>query len=176
MPVIMARNNQAGPTVLSSDPKGTYFVEWQGLGDPAGGDVQPVPEEVQNVVAFQRCVRRGIFTLLTDEDEAIGEAMVKQQTAWDKRQAFSQETATEVIDQEANNDIVSMPCVGPSTRAGTRCGVDVPVKDTTKNDHPPLCSQHQNLAAQYLPSEEMLDGHNVTVWTKLTIGARERQQ
>ena len=175
MPVIMARNNQAGPTVLSSDPKGTHFVEWQGKGDPACGDVQPVPEEVQNVVAFQRCVRRGIFTLL-DDQEVIDEAMDRQQSAWDKRQTFSQETATEVIDQESNNDIVILPCVGPSTRAEGRCGGDVTVKDTSKNDKPPLCAQHETMASQYMPSEEMVGGKNVTVWTRLTMGAREKQQ
>jgi hypothetical protein len=175
MPVVMAQNNQAGPTVLSSDPKGTHFVEWQGKGDPAGGDVQPVPEEVQNVVAFQRCVRRGIFTIV-DDQAAIDEAMNRQQTAWDKRQSFAQESATEVIDQEANNDLVILPCVGPSTRAEGRCGNDVTVKDLTKNDKPPLCATHETLASQYIPSEEQVGGKNVTVWTRLTMGARERQQ
>ena len=178
MPVIMVRNNQAGPTVLSSDPKGTHYVEWQGVGDPAGGDIQPVPEEIQNIVAFQRCVRRGIFTLLSDEDQGtVDEAMVKQQSAWDKRQSHSQETATEVIDQQANNDIVILPCVGPSTRAtGGRCAADVTVKDVHKNEKPPLCSQHESLVAEYMPSEEAVNGKSVTVWTRLTMGARERQQ
>jgi hypothetical protein len=177
MPVIMVRNNQAGPTVLSSDPKGSEMVEWQGKGDPAGGDIQPVPQIIQDAVAFQRCVRRGIFTLLDDADQpVIDEAMSRQQQHWDKRQAFSADTAAEVINHEANKDIITLLCVGPSSRGEGRCGADVAVRDATKNDKVPLCSMHENLAAQYIPSEEMVNGKNVTVWTRTTMGARERQQ
>lgn len=178
MPVQMVRNNQAGPTVLSSDPKGSEFVEWQGKSDPSGGDIQPVPEIIQESVAFQRCVRRGILTPLSAEDQdVIDAAMENQQAAWDKRQSFSQDTAAQVIDQQANNDIVTLACVGPSTRQGSaRCGEQVTVRDVSKNEKPPLCSQHENLAPQYVPSEEMVNGKSVTVWTRLTMGARERQQ
>jgi hypothetical protein len=178
MPVQMVRNNQAGPTVLSSDPKGSEFVEWQGLNDPSGGDIQPVPEVIQSLVSYQRCVRRGILTPLDDNDqEIIDTAMGRQQANWDKRQSFASDTAAQVIDQQANNDIVTLSCVGPSTRQGNaRCGEQVTVRDTVKNEKPPLCSQHENLAPQYLPSEEMVSGKNVTVWTRMTMGARERQQ
>jgi hypothetical protein len=178
MPVIMVRNNQPGPTVLSSDPKGSEFVEWGGLNDPSGGDIQPVPEVIQQSVAFQRSVRRGILTPLSDEDQSvIDAAMINQQAAWDKRQSFAADTAAQVIDQQANNDIITLGCVGPSTRQGTaRCGEQVTVRDVAKNEKPPLCSMHENLAPQYVPSEEMVSGKSVTVWTRLTMGARERQQ
>lgn len=179
MPVIMARNNQAGPTVLSSDPKGTHYVEWQGKGDPAGGDIQPVPEEVQNTVAFTRCVRRGIFTVLDENDaqDTIAAAMDKQQVAWDSRQGLTQQTADEVIDHAANNDIVTLPCVGPDTRgAGGKCGELVNVRDNTKNERPPLCSLHADLAPQFIPGEDIVNGKNVVTWTRLTMGTRERQQ
>lgn len=178
MPVIMAQNNQAGPTVLSSDPKGTHYVEWQGRGDVSGGDVQPVPEEIQNTVAFQKCVRRGIFTIL-DADEAsaaIDEAMNRQQQAWDKRQNLTQETADQAIDYQANKDIVSLPCVGPSRNPGQRCGEPVPVRDTTKDERPPLCGLHEALAPQYTPTHDILNGKPVVVWTRVTMGARETQQ
>lgn len=178
MPVQMVRNNQAGPTVLSSDPKGSEFVEWQGKNDPAGGDIQPVPEVIQESVAFQRCVRRGILTPLSAEDQAIiDEAMEHQQAAWDKRQSFSQDQSAQVIEQTTNNDIITLACVGPSARAGgAKCADQVTVRDVSKNDKPPLCSMHENLASQYVPSEEMVNGKSVTVWTRLTMGARERQQ
>lgn len=179
MPVIMARNNQAGPTVLSSDPKGTHYVEWQGKGDPNGGDIQPIPEEIQNTVQFQRCVRRGIFTILNEDSESQGvidEAMRRQQEAWDFRQGATAATAAEVIDQKANNDIVALSCVGPSTRgdASTRCGADVNVRDNVKDERPPLCDLHADLAPQYIPEDIVKDGRSIKSWTRMTMGARQR--
>jgi hypothetical protein len=180
MPVMMARNNQDGPTVLSSDPKGTHYVEWQGKGDPSGGDIQPVPEEIQNTVQFQRCVRRGIFTLLDESEDTgvISEAMERQQEAWDYRQGSTQATAAQVIDQQANNDIIALTCVGPSSRgdASTRCGADVNVRDKNKDDRPPLCNAHADLAPQFIPEEIIVDGKPRRTWTRMQMGARQRME
>lgn len=182
MPVLMVRNTQPGPTVLSSDPKGSQYVEWQGKGDPNGGDIQPVPEEIQQAVSFQKCVRRGILVLLdaedTDSAAVIDEAMRRQQQEWDYRSSATQTTANEVIDQEANKDIVALKCVGPSSRGDStqRCGADVNVRDNVKDDRPPLCNLHADLAPQFIPEEVVVDGKSTRTWTRMTMGARQTQE
>lgn len=182
MPVLMVRNNQPGPTVLSSDPKGTHYVEWQGKGDPNGGDIQPVPEEIQSTVSFQKAVRKHILTLMDAEDTettaAIEEAMRRQQQEWDHRASSTQTTANEVIEHQTNKDIVALKCVGPSSRgdSSVRCGADVSVRDGQKDERPPLCNLHADLAPQYIPEQVIADGKSVTQWVRMTMGARERQQ
>lgn len=173
MPV-MVQNEQAGPTVLSSDPKGTHYVEWQGKGDVNGHDIQQVPDEVYNTVAFQRCVRLGVLSLLNDDSfESITEAQDRQRAAWERRNSSMADDAEGTIDRQANQDIVSLPCVGPSHQPGKRCGADVPVKDLKKDEVPPLCNQHVTLASEFTPSHEVVDGRNTVVWTRFSMGPRE---
>lgn len=174
MPVVYARNNQAGPTVLSSDPKGTHSVEWQGKGDPNGGDVQPIPEEVQNTVAYTRALRRGIIVEVSGE-EAV-DAFDRQRDDWDRRTAGAASAATSSIEHTTNNDIVATKCIGPDTRGQGACGADVTVRDAQKGEVPPLCSRHEELAPQYVPSDEMEGTKIVRKWTRVIMGARERQQ
>lgn len=176
MPVQMYRNHQPGPTVLSSDPKGTEYVEWQGHGDPNGEDIQPVSELIQGLPQFQRCLRRGILTFVRDDDPLLTGAMEAQQAHWDSRMNQSSDTAAAAIDQQANNDITVLSCVGPSSRGTGTCGQDVPVRDTKGGEKPPLCNIHQDLASQYIPEDIVMNGKSVKTWTRATLGARERQQ
>lgn len=174
MPVVMVQNNQAGPTVLSSDPKGTEYVEWQGKGDVNGEDIQPVSELIQGTAAYRKAVRRGVLTELDDDAaEMISDAERRQQAAWDVRQNSSAEVAAGAIDQQANNDIITLPCVGPS-QSGI-CGEPVGVKDRTKNERPPLCPRHDGLASQYIPQPDMVNGKPVVNWIRSTMGPRETQ-
>lgn len=177
MPVtapVMVRNTMDGPTVLSSDPKGSEFVEWQGAGDANGGDIQIVPETITNSVAFHRAVQRGILVIENPEDNPeLGEAIEKQNKAWHDRQRMQQQRAEASIEHTRNLDSIVLPCVGPGTRGG-RCGVDVPVKEQTKNDRPPLCSQHIGLAHEYVPQQgEIVDGKATMAWLRTTMGRRE---
>lgn len=177
MPVQMFRNHQAGPTVLSSDPKGTEYVEWQGYGDPNGEDIQPVSENLQGLPQFMRCVRRGILSHIKDDDPILGGALDAQQAHWDSRMNQTSEAAAAAIDHQANNDIVTVTCVGPNSRGGGgQCGADVNVRDNVKNEKVPLCNMHQDLAPQYVPEDTIMNGKPVKTWTRVTMGARERQQ
>lgn len=177
MPVQMYRNHQPGPTVLASDIKGTESVEWQGAGDPNGGDIQPVSEIIQGSPAFTRAVRRGILSLVDMDSQEYLDADQAQQTHWESRMGASAAQAAAVIDQEANNDLIAIPCVGPSSRPGElRCGVEVTVKDARRNEEPPLCNQHQGLKHEYVPEDVVVDGKAVKSWTRVSIGARERYQ
>lgn len=176
MPVQMYRNRQAGPTVLSSDPKGTEYVEWQGFGDPNGEDIQPVSELIQGIPQFTRCVRRGILEFVPEDSELLVGAMAAQQDHWDSRMSQTADTAAAAIDHQANNDIVTKQCVGPNPRGNGICGNEITVRDNDKNDKVPLCNVHQDLAPQYVPEDTIMDGKSVKTWTRVTMGARERQQ
>lgn len=176
MPVQMYRNHQAGPTVLSSDPKGTEYVEWQGHGDPNGEDIQPVSELIQGLPQFQRCMRRGILSHIKDDDPLLTGAMDAQQAHWDSRMSQTADTAAAAIDQQADNDLVVATCVGPSTRGAGLCGQDVPVRSVKDDAKPPLCNMHVDLAPQYIPEDIIANGKSTKTWTRATLGARERQQ
>lgn len=176
MPVLV-RNTQSGVTVLASDPKGTHFVEWQGANDPSGGDVQIVPQEVVDSVPFARAIQRGILVIENPEDNPeIVNALTKQNQAWRSRNEQALSDITSTIEQTTNNDVVSVPCVGPNTKGTGTCGVDVPVRDQDRNAKPPLCPQHEALASQYVSTETDEQGRKVTHWNRVVIGERERAQ
>lgn len=176
MPVQMYRNNQPGPTVLAIDPKGTDDVMWQGHGDPNGEDIQPVSEVMQGSTAFQRAVRRGVVSLVEADDLATIEALDRQQASFDQRMAAGGAQAAAAIEHTTNNDMVTLPCVGPSNRGQGQCGADVTVRDAQKNERPPLCNLHGDLAPQFVPQEDVVGGKTVKTWTRVTMGERERYQ
>lgn len=174
MPVAMVRNTLPGPTVISSDPKGTHQVEWAGKDDPMGGDVQPVPEEIVNTVPFYRAIQRGILVLENPEDNPeLTATIAKQNSSWAARSEAAAAKATEAIDHDANNDIVSVPCIGPDGKGG-KCGADVAVRDVNKDDKPPLCNLHADLVGEYVAEElGVVDGKTQKGWARVTMGARE---
>lgn len=174
---VMARNTKKQVVVLSSDPKGTEFVEWQAADDPTGADVQVVSEGLAQSVPFIRLLQRGIIVIENPEDNpGIQEAIDRQRLAYEKRTNQSSEAAQEAIEETQNNDTVVLACIGPDNRGQGKCGEDVPVREKTKNDKPPLCTKHAALAPQYIPSEEQQGTNNVKTWTRVTMGTPERQQ
>lgn len=175
---LLVRNHEDGVTVLSSDPKGSEFVEWQGSGDPLGGDIQPVPEVIAASVAFSRAVQRGILSIENPEDNPeIAETLEKQNAAWRKRRETAASSASASIEHARNADVISLPCIGPSPRGGdSKCGVEVPVREIHKNDRPPLCDQHKTLEPEFVPTQVQEGGTTTTKWLRASLGARERQQ
>jgi len=176
MPVQMIRNNQDGPTVFSPDDNAKRYIEWQGKGDPNGGDIQPVGEDVQQNTQYQKMLRRGVLTIVDESSEDIAAAMDLQQQHWDSRQGAGAAAANEALDHQANNDMVVLPCVGPNPRGGDgKCAADVTVRDSKRNDAPPLCNIHSGLKGEFVPSEEnVVDGKVTKTWTRVTMGARQR--
>lgn len=174
---VVTRNTRPDVVVLSSDPKGTEYVEWQPAGDPNGGDIQVVPESIANLVSFLRLKQRGIVVEIDGEGSEVYEtAVAAQNAAFDRRTSGAAKDSSDVMDPEAKNDLLSMPCVGPDSRGQGRCGVEVPVREATKDERPPLCPQHEPLASQYVPMQEQEGTAQVTKWTRVTLGAREQQQ
>lgn len=178
MPVgvpVLVRNTEGGPTVLS-DLKSKEYVEWAGANDPNGADVQPVPEEFLNNVNFLRCVQRGILVIENPEDNPeVTAAIERQNAAWQARREQAKKNAEATIDHQANNDLVSVQCVGPGGRGG-QCENTVPVKDKQRADKPPLCSTHESLAPQYVRNDNVEGDSTVHEWKRVTLTAREREQ
>lgn len=179
MPVtVVARNLQDSITVLASDIKGTHSVEWAAAGDPSGDDIQYIPEEVHESVAFKRALARGVVELMPDaSDPAVVEALDKQVAAFKRRQQGAREAAAKAIDRPLSHDHISVPCVGPDNRDHGACGEPVAMPEKSLNNTPPLCSKHQSLANMYVPEDEMrTEGDKVireTRWIRVNLGARE---
>jgi hypothetical protein len=169
------RNTEAGPAVFSDLTKNIQ-IEWAGAGDEDGNDIQQVPDELAEHVNFLRAVQKGIF-VVEEAPEAVQTALARQSSAW-KRKRDQDATATqEAISQDANNDLVTVPCIGPG-RGGGQCGDAVVVKEKTRGDRPPLCERHKGLAGEYVMTEtdQILNGRAVKQWSRAGMAPREHQQ
>lgn len=165
MPVLV-RNMAEGPTVFS-DPSKNVSIEWERAGHPDGEDLQQVPDSLIDDVNFMKVISRGILKV-EEAPEALREAIEKQTAAFQRRSAASSQAATDVIDQAAHNDLVSVPCVGPNERGTGECGAGVPVRERTKNERPPLCDRHSHLTSEYVPQEtdKMVGGKAEVRWLR----------
>ena len=179
---VYARNTMNGVTVMSSDPKSTQFVQWEAAGDQNGGDIQPIPAELMRTPAFVAAVRKGILAVvdpnahlgLDDSNLSLDEILGKQRDAWNSRRETADEDIRATIETTTNNDLVTLPCIGPSTRGSQNCGEDVTVRELTKYDAPPLCHRHIGLANEYVPTavDRDVKGNKTVEWTRSAMEPR----
>lgn len=177
MPVgsVVARNLMDGVTVLASDVKGSHSVEWGAQGDPNGDDIQFIPNEVLESVAFRRAVSRGIVAIVEDEsDPDVVQALSRQVDAFKRRQEGAKEDVALTIEKPTDRDSVSAFCVGPDSRGTGKCSVAVAMPEKKLKDEPPLCAQHRHLATQYVPEVKTDGGETTTEWVRVSLGAREQ--
>lgn len=175
MPVgsVVARNKMDGITVLSSDVKGSHSVEWGAFGDPAGNDIQFIPQEIVESVAFRRAIARDVLELIEDEsDPDVISALSRQVDAFKRRQRGAEEEVAVTIEKPTNRDTVSAFCVGPDTRDQGKCGEAVAISEKKLKDTPPLCPRHAHLSAQYVP-EAITGNEDRMEWVRVSLGARE---
>lgn len=175
MPVgsVVARNHMDGITVLASDVKGSHSVEWGAKGDPAGDDIQFVPAEVVESVAFRKALARGVVELVDEEsDPEVAEALSRQVEAFKRRQEGAKEDVAVTIEKPTSRDTVSAFCVGPDTRDAGKCGEAVAISEKKLKDTPPLCPRHKHLATQYVP-EAVKGQEDRMEWVRVSLGARE---
>lgn len=165
-----ARNLRNQVVCLSSDPKGTEYVEWKAAGDPAGDDVQIVPDAVRATAAYMRLLQKRIVVEISAE-EAM-DAVLRQNENFTERTTSVSDQITATIEHTENKDILSLSCVGPDARNEGQCGIQIPVTQATKDDAPPLCNQHIGLIGQYVPSDE----ENGRVWKRVVMTRRETAQ
>jgi hypothetical protein len=155
---VMARNLMDGPTVLSSDPKGTFEVRWEGKGDRNGGDIQYIPDEMLRIPAFARAIKLGVIEIANPEDNPeLLVTLNKQAEAFHRLQEKSQEDIRATIDNTKGREMVTLPCVGPSAKGQGDCGELVSMYEAEKNDNPPLCHRHTSLASEFVPVNEGQD-------------------
>lgn len=172
----MVQNNQGGPTILTPDTsKSGDYIEWQGKGDPDGGDVQAVGNDILDNTQFQRMLSKGIFSIVEEDSTTATAAMQAQQAHWDARQGSVAKSVEQSMEHPENKDFVVQPCVGPGAN-GQKCGVEVNVREKAVGQRPPLCPQHEGLAAQFIPEEVMRDGKYTTQWVRFSMGARESER
>lgn len=171
---ILVKNTQAGPSVFT-DPITGVQIEWKGTGDPDGEDIQQCPADLVNNVAFRKAIQRGVFEVVEATDEVMA-ALDRQTESWRARQEADAQASVDAIDQQANNDIVQVSCVGPGPRGTGECGNPVPVREKKKADAPPLCSQHASLSSQYIYTETDEDdpetGKAKVRWQRMTSDTR----
>jgi len=178
--LVLVRNLKPGVTVLSDLDK--INLEWQGSGDPNGGDVQPVPPEVLDKVEFARAVRNGILEVV-DPSEETQAILERQAAAYNAARQASADAAKVTIDRQANRDFVTIPCIGPAPRGTGNCDLPVAVPERKQDEVPPLCSQHSSFANQCIQietdkMEEKGDPPqlvSVKKWVRVTLADRQTQ-
>lgn len=186
MPVgqlVALRNLKDGVTVLTpnfSDPRN--YLEFKAAGDPGGGDLQYVSEELVNTPACVKAIQHGVLALESDAMSADVKAAFEQQMKVARDQRERQQAAVKAtIDRAENRDIVGETCVGPGERPGVPCGDMVGVRDRTMGDTAPLCARHEHLAMEYTRTEDNsyhADGTSKKgfTWFRTRIEPRERGQ
>lgn len=167
MPVLV-RNTEAGPTVFSV-PEDKIELEWQGAGDPAGNDSQYVPDDLLKNIQFSKMIRRGLFEIVNESEQAAVDEV--QTAAHQARKDEAASAGVSAIEVTANNDLVQAHCIGPANKGNGTCGEPVAVKEKTQDEKPTLCPRHASLASQYALTE--VDGK--TTWVRTTLAPREKQ-
>jgi hypothetical protein len=174
---ILVRNNKSGPTVFAEGTDNGAEVVWGGANDPTGSDVQPVPERFLANNDFLRALSRETFTIESANPDLIEQlaahlnspALKAQAAAFKQSQAAQSVASVEVIEDKAQNEIATAPCIGPSARGTGTCGTLVPFKESDKGNKPALCNSHESLASQYVPTE---DGG----WARAGLAPRQANQ
>lgn len=174
--MLLVRNLQPGPTVFADKASDTS-IEWAGRDDPSGDDLQQVPEALlKDNIQFLRAVQRGVFEVV-DPSEDTKALLDRQVNAWKERQSADTAQAQASIDPAANNDIISVPCVGPNSRGNGDCGEPVTVREKQSADRPPLCPMHESLASSFamIQTDKIVEGKAETKWVRSSTEPRERQ-
>ncbi len=180
MPVsqlVALRNLKRGVTVLTpdrSDPRN--FLEFQATGDSGGGDVQYVSEELAASPTVVKAIMHGILALEQDTmSPEVAEAFRQQLRVAQEQRDRSEKDVAAMIDRPDTRDLLGLDCIGPSERAGQRCGSLTAVVEKKAEEQPPLCDRHQGLAHEYVPTEDFDGDKKRTRWVRTVMGARERQ-
>lgn len=167
---VLARNTQPGPTVFSLGVNNDAVIEWKGAGDPMGEDVQPVPPTFLDNIMFKRAVTRGII-VIEEAPEEVERVFAQHKAEWDQRQAKQAAAAQATIDQAPQNDVLMLGCVAPNAN-GTTCGTQVPVRSVMRNEAPPLCGLHRDLAPKFISevTDKIVDGKPEVNWVLPRLG------
>ena len=113
---VVCRNMTRGVLVIASDPRRTHEVNFGAYDTSDGSDYQHMPPEIIRTPAFAKQIAIGTLVVIEGGEDPV-----------------------------ADNDYVTIQCIGPGTRADAVCGENIPRKATEVMVTPPLCDRHQGL-------------------------------
>lgn len=177
MSALLVRNTRPGPTTLTPVEGSSEYLVWQGAGDPEGQDVQLVSEEAAKTLPFQRAVARQLLVVEGDElpQDPMVQAYLERQHALAEAKRLKAEAEIENgIDRAEQRVLHGLECVGPDTRGIGVCGTLVSVSGKSKDQVPPLCERHKHLALEYVAEVSEKDDKQVTTWSRMLMGPREK--
>lgn len=186
MPVsqlVALRNLKPGVTVITpqfNDPK--VYLEFQAAGDPSGGDIQYISEELAATPSCVKAIMHGVLALEENTmSPEVAQAFQQQMDVATSRRKQAEAQIQQSIDRPQNRDLVGQTCVGPGERAGSTCGAVVAMQDRAHQDTAPLCARHFDLATQYVRVED--DSYDPDSgrprgckWLRTHIESRQREQ
>jgi hypothetical protein len=171
MPVQMVANNMAGPTVFVDEESGTE-ITWGRKNDPAGEDIQPCSEAVLGNAHFMRAMRKGVYSIVTEEE--ANERFELQRQSWEQRMYDDEHAAEMFMDDSRQNDILSFQCVGPGANGRGQCRERVSQRQRNAGELPPLCGVHAHLRNNFVASPDPSgqigdDGKVITTWLPIQV-------
>ena len=167
---LLVRNTEANATVFSK--RGTSIV-WAPSGDPMGGDLQRVPDDLQDDVDFLNSVERGLLVIESASNPEVLDKIAAQSQVFQARRAQATSSVEASLDRRQDRDITQVSCIGPALNGrGGECGAPVLQRAAAVGEIPPLCSRHESLASQFYLAESGSPGENAT---ESTPGAVKRQ-
>jgi hypothetical protein len=170
------RNTTTSPVVFSFGTNANESMEWKGLGDPGGDDIQVVDRKTLTNVRFRRALTLGILEI-EDAPEEINRALVAQREEWDARQLRVRQASQDALDMTPQNDLVMLRCIAPAgPKSSKQCETEFSTRAKERDQRPPLCPIHTPMASQYVSdeSEEMNrdTGKPLLVWKRVPITQR----
>lgn len=165
---VIAVQNQLPGIVVFTDDAQKIVVTWEAKGNAAGKDIVECPATFLRNPKFRETVLRKILTI-EDAPEVLQAALAAQTAAWDQRQQASQDaeqTLTKMADAVVAHGVA---CIAPKGKE--LCGSYGLVMGKNATEHPPLCTEHQSLASQYIAvdSGRIVDGKPEIVWTRAKL-------
>lgn len=161
---IVVRNTLRGISVFTDSDQQT--TEWQGTDDPNGGDIVECPATYLKNPHFRQAVLRGLF-VIEEAPEVLAAALEAQISEWNSRQQSKADSAASLQRMADRTIARGLTCIAPVGKA--LCGNISLVSGQNPSERPPLCSEHQHMVNQFVPSEtgRVIDSKNEIVWKRV---------
>lgn len=180
--LVALRNERDGIVVITPDDSNAKaYITFQAKGDPAGGDIQYVPQNTATLPACAKAILSGVLSLDTNSLNSEAAQLFEEHMRIAEMQRKQAEAAAVAsIDRAENRDMIGVTCVGPGSRPGVFCGIHLSQRELNNGEVAPLCTMHESLSAQYIRVEDIVfEGDQRKVrnrWVRAQVENRERQE
>lgn len=163
----VVKNLQRGPTIFSL-PDQDLLVEWGGRDDPSQSDIQDVSDQVWNMPAFQRALRKGIFEVVDATPDELHQMLAPQYAAERQKRLDADEAVLATMEaSNSENDYVEAKCLISNESIMVRAG-DMQLS-------PPLAERFADRAnefrAEAIPGVFNAKGEQLVTWVRDTAQA-----